>query len=305
MTAMTSLLSTKEVAALLGVNEKLVYTLINEKGLPAAKITGKWLFPRHLVEQWVEQMTINHPGQWDPLTGKNGQLVVAGSNDILFERTLALFMKQYPGMVAAFANLGSMGGLTALRNGLCHMATSHLVQEDEQEYNFAYVARELEREPAIINFVHREQGLILPAGNPEQIRAVADLAEKNVVVVNRAPGTGTRLMFDRELARASVTGSDLPGYDREVGRHLDVGLEILAGRAGAGPGIRVVAGLLGLDFLPVHWERFDIIVPKDIYFRKEVQDFLSILHSRRFAELAGSLEGYDAGMSGKIVYPEV
>ncbi len=115
-------LSTKEVADLIRVNEKMVYSLIAEKGLPATKVTGKWLFPRRLVEQWLENETINYPKVKDPLPPYHGLLIIAGSNDILLDRTLSLFNGLFPEHMVVFGNLGSMGGIQALRRNLCHMA---------------------------------------------------------------------------------------------------------------------------------------------------------------------------------------
>ena len=134
---MKNLLSTKEVASYLGVNEKMVYSLISEKGLPATKITGKWLFPAHLVEQWVERSTMNIPedtpkqtasGSVPPLSIQRPvvpeeTLIIAGSNDLLLEQTIRLFMEKNPEHLVAFANLGSLEGIRAVSRGACHIAT--------------------------------------------------------------------------------------------------------------------------------------------------------------------------------------
>ena len=301
---MHDLLSTKEVAQFLGVNEKMVYTLVAEKSLPATKITGKWLFPKHLVEQWVEANTINYPEPPRRLPPYEGLLIVAGSNDPLLDKTLSLFNRQYPDHVAVLGNLGSLGGLRALRRNLCHMATSHLIQEDESDYNFEYADRELERQPAVVNFCRREQGLIVARGNPRGIQAVADLAQAGLTLVNRPNTTGTRLLLDRELAKAGIAGESIEGYHHTVVRHLDVGLEVLAGRADVGPGIRAVAGMLGLDFVPLRWERYDLLITKDRFFDPGVQLFLGLLPEEAFRELAKLLEGYDVSSSGKMVYPK-
>lgn len=300
---MHDLLSTKEVAHFLGVNEKMVYTLVAEKSLPATKITGKWLFPKHLVEQWVEANTINYPEPPRRLPPYEGLLIVAGSNDPLLDKTLSHFNRQYPDHIAVLGNLGSLGGLRALRRNLCHMATSHLIQEDESDYNFEYADRELERQPAVVNFCRREQGLIVARDNPRGIQAVADLAQPGLTLVNRPNTTGTRLLLDRELAKAGIAGESIEGYHHTVVRHLDVGLEILAGRADVGPGIRAVAGMLGLGFVPLRWERYDLLITKDRFFDPGVQLFLGLLPEEAFRELAKLLEGYDVSSSGKMVYP--
>ncbi len=301
---MEKLLSTKEVARFLGINEKMVYTLITEKGLPATKITGKWLFPKELVEQWVESKTINYPQSLESAVKIPGLLLIAGSNDVLLDRALPLFRKLNPEQTVLFGNLGSLGGLKALRQGLCHMATSHLAQEDSQEYNFAFAASEHDQVPAVVNFCRREQGLLVAKGNPRGIGGVADLAAENLRIANRPLEASTRLLFDHEIKKAGLDCRQLAGYERELASHLEVGLEVLAGRADAGPAIRAAATLLDLDFIPLSWERFDLIIPKDGFFAKSVQQFLDMLHTTLFRNLAESLAGYDLSLSGKMIYPQ-
>jgi excisionase family DNA binding protein len=301
---MNNLLSTKEVAQLLDVNEKMVYTLVSEKGLPATKVTGKWLFPRHLVEQWIEAHTINYPENGIKLPPYNGLLIIAGSNDMLLDKAINLFNTSNSAHLAVFGNLGSMGGLKALRQNLCHMASSHLLQENENEYNFDFAVKELDRMPAVVNFCRREQGLLIGKKNPKKIKQVSDLARPEVRIANRPLGTGTRLLLDHEIKKAGINAEKIAGYTREFSRHLDVGLEILAGRADAAPAIRAVAGILDLEFLPLRWERYDLMIAKDRFFDEGIQRFLSLLHERQFHELAAGLQGYDLSLSGKMIFPQ-
>lgn len=298
-----NLLSTKEVAQLLDVNEKMVYGLIAEKGLPATKVTGKWLFPKHLVEQWIENSTQNFPSPASPLPPYHGLLIVAGSDDPLLERTLNVFNKTFPKHLAVYGNVGSFGGLKALRNNLCHMASSHLIQAEDGDFNFQFAEEELAAPPAVINFCFREQGLILARGNPLGISSVADLGSKEIRAVNRPLTTGTRLLFDQHLEKAGVAAETMVGYGNEVHRHLDVGLEILAGRADVGPGIRAVAGILELDFLPLGRERFDLLISRERFFDKGVQQFLGLLHDASFQRQAEALTGYDVSQAGRTIFP--
>jgi excisionase family DNA binding protein len=300
---MNHLLSTREVARFIGVNEKMVYTLVAEKGLPATKITGKWLFPQHLVEQWIEANTINYPEPRQDMPRYEGLLIVAGSNDPLLEKAINLFNQTYTEHIAVFGNLGSLGGLRALRRRVCHIATSHLLQASDEDYNFDFAARELDQAPAVVNFCRREQGLLVAGGNPHGLQSVADLGNKALTIVNRPNTTGTRLLLDRELQKAGLEGPTIQGYHTEVSRHLDVGLEIAAGRADAGPGIHAVAGMLGLDFIPLRWERYDLLITKERFFDPGVQYFISLLTEKAFRNLAQNLDGYDISMSGKMVFP--
>jgi len=286
-----TLLTTRELAQFLNINEKMVYTLISEKDLPATKATGKWLFPRHLVEQWLEAQTINFPKNPDPLPPYDGLLIIAGSNDILLDRTISLVNQHHPEQMVAFGNMGSLGGIQSLRRNHCHIASSHLIQKDGQEYNFGFARDELAQMPGIINFCRREQGLLIEKGNPRGIGCVADLNQAGIKIINRPLGTGTRLLLDEELAKAGIEGNGIDGYTREVSRHLDLGLEILSGRANAGPCIRAVAELLDLDFVPIKWESFDLLILKEHFFEKGVQQFLGFLSEPPSKRLGDDLAG--------------
>jgi molybdate-binding protein len=140
-------------------------------------------------------------------------------------------------------------------------------------------------------------------GNPKSITSVADLAKPGIKIVNRSLSTGTRLLLDRELKKAGISGEKIEGYSFEVSRHLDVGLEVLSGRADAGPGIRAVAGLLDMDFISLRWERFDLMISKERFFDEGIQRFLGLLHEKEFREMATRLEGYDVTLGGKMVFP--
>jgi len=301
---MKQLFTTKEVAQFLNINEKMVYSLVSEKGLPATKITGKWLFPKNLVEQWIETHTLNYPKTADSLSVSQAVLIIAGSNDLLLDKVISLYNTHFAGNIAVFGNLGSMGGLQALRQNLCHIASSHLLQENEEDYNFEFATRELEHMPAIVNFCRREQGIVVSKGNPKKIKTVSDLAQPGICIVNRPLGTGTRLLLDQELKKSGLRGDKISGYDNEVHRHLDVGLEILAERADAGLGIHAVAGLLNLDFVPLRWERYDLMIFKDRFFAAHVQNFLGLLHEEQFFKIAVSLQGYDVQLSGRVLFPK-
>ena len=299
---MNKMLSTRDVAQYLGVNEKMVYALIAEKGLPASKITGKWIFPQHLVDQWIEANTANFPKVPSRLPPYEGLLIIAGSNDPLLERAIGLFNELYPQNLAVFGNLGSMGGIRALKQNFCHIATSHLLQENDSDYNFEFAGQLLDTMPVVVNFCRRNQGLIIAKGNPHGIAATADLGRPGLRIVNRKLSTGTRQLFDRELKGAGLDGPHLTGYSDEVQRHMDVGLAILAGKADAGPGIQPVAELLGLDFISWRWERYDLLIPKERFFNQAMQRFLGLLNEKEFHRLAQLHAGYDTSISGKMVF---
>jgi len=301
---MLKLLSTKQTAKFLGVNEKMVYTLVSDKGLPATKVTGKWLFPQHLVEQWIEMNTSNYPDPSGKLPEDSELLIITGSNDPLLEQTITLFNKLHSNYLAVFGSLGSMGGVKALMQNRCHMASSHLLEENQEEYNFGFLSKNPGKQPALINFSRREQGILVKKGNPKGIHCYADMAKPGVIIVNRPLGTGTRHLLDSELKKEGISRAKIKGYQNIVAKHMDVGLEILTGKADAGAGIRPIATMLGLDFIPIRWERFDLLITKENFFNQAVQLFKELLSDVAFGKLAQELGGYDLSQSGKMVFPQ-
>ena len=299
---MSELLSTKEVAKFLNVNEKMIYSLISEKGLPASKVTGKWLFPIDLVRQWIEVGTENSP-QLAKLPPYHGLVLIAGSNDLLLDKIISTFNLKHEKHMAMFGMTGSMGGLKALKQNLCHIAASHLVADNE-EYNFPFLKNEMNQMPAVMNFCLREQGIMVQKKNPKNILSVKDLGRQGIRIVNRQLGTGTRQLFDKELKKSGIRGETIDGYENNLTKHMDVGLQILTKKADAGPGIRPVASILGLDFIPICWERFDLLINKDRFFDKGIQLFLSLLKGKVIQATAEEFGGYDLSYTGKMIYPE-
>jgi putative molybdopterin biosynthesis protein len=299
---MGEMLSTKEVAKFLNVNEKMVYSLISEKGLPASKVTGKWLFPISLVKQWIETGTQNYP-QLAKLPPYHGLVLIAGSNDLLLDKVISTFNIKHDEHMAMFGIAGSMGGLKALKKNLCHIAASHLLADNE-EYNFPFLKDELNQIPAVVNLCLREQGILVQKGNPKNIKSVKDLGKSGITIINRQPGTGTRQLFDKELEKAGIKGKSIQGYENTLTRHMDIGLEILTKKADAGPGIKPVATVLGLEFIPICKERFDLLITKERFFDQGIQLFLSLLKGKVIKTTAQEYGGYDLSMCGKMLYPE-
>ena len=299
---MSSLMSTKDAAQYLGINEKKIYSLITEQGLPATKITGKWLFQRHLLDRWLEQNTENYPSvESTPDIYKN-LLIITGSNDLLLDQLLEIFIKKHRLPLPVFSNLGSMGGIGALKENLCHLCSAHLLEPEGEEYNFAYVEKEFGDSVVVVNFCKRLQAVLVAPGNPHGVSGLSDLGSGRLHIANRKQGTGTRLLLDQELERQGRSGEQIPGYETAFGRHLDVGLEVLAGRADAGLAIAAVGEMLGLDHVPILWERYDFIVRKELFFSRGIQMLMALLHDQAFLSVSEKFAGYDLSTSGQVVF---
>ena len=198
----TPFLDTQGIAAYLGVNEKQIYTLIHERGLPATKITGKWLFPVPLVDRWIEASVINMPEQLPFLQDARELLLIAGSDDPLFLKVIGLFRRQYPEVLILESRTGSSDGLLAMGKGLVHLACVHLM-DSEGEYSPSYIAGKA-GEAAVVAFTERNQGLLLARGNSAGIITLIDATDKGFRWAVRDVGTGTRALLERELDLAGI-----------------------------------------------------------------------------------------------------
>ena len=299
MTTEERFMDTQQVASYLGVHEKQVYTLIHDRGLPATKITGKWLFPRHLVDRWLESNVINMP-ETQPFPGTTRDLLlIAGSDDPLLVKLTALFRERSPDILVLQSRAGSRDGLMALKKGLVHIACVHLI-DPQGGYATDHIRQFLGEDIAVITFAERTQGILLGPGNPIAIKDMSDAFKRGNRWAMREIGTGTRALMDMEMDRLGIDPEPIFAENIPVQSHLDAALAIHAGRADAGIGIEAAAHLAGCDFLPIRQERFDLIVGKENFFLPQVKDLLALLRDVEFEKIAASLKGYDLGESGKI-----
>ncbi len=293
-------MNTSELSRYLGINEKKIYALIIEKGLPATKVTGKWLFVDKLIDIWIENSMENHPLT---LNWPKGILMIAGSNDPLLDLTVNEAAKAETRFFSFFCNTGSLGGLSMLKNGKAHISVAHLLDSKEEEYNLPFIDSCLPGfSMMVINFAYRQQGLIIKADNPLKIKGPEDLHRQEIKFINRQPGSGTRMLLDGYLKKSGIATSGIRGYRTEVSTHFEVGFNILRGIADVGPGIKAVADMLGLGFIPLREECFDLLIPKHYFFFQEIQLLLQILNSPQFKRGASRFGGYDTRDSGKITY---
>jgi putative molybdopterin biosynthesis protein len=297
------MLTTKEVAEYLSINEKQVYRLIKEKKIPATRITGKWLFPKGLIEEWIMKSareSVSIPGKQG---SRDNQVVIAGSNDLALELLTKNTTIQHPRYTYSISNVGSLAGLIALQNGNCHIAASHLLDPETGEYNSSFIKKHFPGlKISAVNLAHREQGLIVKKGNPLEIKTLKNLASKKVTYINRQEGAGTRVLLDYGLKEHGIDSEDIPGYARIAYTHMEVALEIFSGSADAGLGIFAVARQLDLDFIPLATERFDLIIPSESYTTRAVKALRGVLGSDEFKTNMAQLGGYDTKETGKIVY---
>ncbi len=198
--------------------------------------------------------------------------------------------------------MGSSAAIEALKRGEVHLAGVHVVDAKSGVPNLPYLRRHFqEADVAVVTFASWEEGLIVGAGNPKSIRGVADVVRRNVRLVNRESGAGVRFLLDQRLSALGIRRSDVRGYDRTASSHFEVARLISEGRADVGVGIRSVARLFGLDFIPLQEARFDLVVPKTyLAAHPSIEDFLDTIVSRPFRTELETLGGYNTSETGTI-----
>lgn len=234
-------------------------------------------------------------------------LVVVGSHDNTLDLIADEIRATHPGIGISSSHVGSMGGLSALKRGVCHLAGSHLLDPADGTYNTSYIRRFLAGIPVFqVHLVNRDQGLIVARGNPKGIEGIEDLARDNLRFINRQPGSGTRVLFDYRMEQLGLCAPDIPGYQTEETTHMAVAVAVASGGADAGLGIYAAAKALDLDFVPVVTEQYDLIIPCAYMETEKVRVFLETIRSERFKERVRMLGGYHTERTGQVLgrFPE-
>ncbi len=288
------MMTTREVAEYLRIKERKVYDLVRQRRIPCSRVTGKWLFPKPLVDLWVTEGVEYQPrGRLAPPPP-----VVAGSHDPLLDWAIG-----ESGCGLALLAGGSLDGLKRLARGEAAVAGIHLVDPESGAYNLAAVRQALpEPDTVMVEWAWRQQGLVLGAGNPRRVGGVADLLDKRVAVIRRQDGSGSELLLRQLLAEAGVDPAALEVVPRVARSESELALAIADGKAEAGLGIAAVARRYRLDFVPLARERYDLVLRRREYFEPPVQQLLGFARTPEFAARAAEMGGYDIGGLGTVVY---
>lgn len=230
-------------------------------------------------------------------------VVAIGSHDLALDLLGSFLARECPGVNLSSTHVGSMGGIMAMRRGEAHIAGVHLLDEETGEYNAPYVKRYLDaKDYCLVNLVHREQGLIVASGNPKNIQDIADVVRSDVSFVNRQRGAGTRILLDLELKKLGIEANRISGYEHEEYTHMGVAASVANNVADVGLGIRSAARALGLDFVPLAWERYDLLMTREFLRSSSMDRLFSIMSSEEFKKAVLSLGGYDVSRSGEVMW---
>jgi excisionase family DNA binding protein len=290
------LLNTAEAADYLRLKERKLYELVAEGAIPCTKVTGRWLFPKAELDQWLAS-SLSRP---NGMSAVEPLPIVGGSHDPLLEWAL-----RESGSGLATLPEGSEAGLARFAEGGVVAAAIHLhaLDENESDANVEAVKSRGElRDAILLGFLRREQGLIVAGGNPKKIRSVADIAQSGARMATRPAGAGAQLLLLALLHRAGIGLKEIAAVDPPCPTGPDIAQAIRAGRADCGIATRSVANAAGLDFVSLAWERFDLVTHPRHYFRPPLQELFALLRTPGFASRAQELGGYDVSEAGRVRY---
>jgi len=258
---------------------------------PSVKQDGVLVIPMEIIE-YKPFDTVNVVLKRDTSELENTLLCV-GSHDIVLDLIDATMREKFPGYRMVSASVGSLGGIFSLMRGGSHIGGVHLLDTETGEYNVSYVNRYLpEDEVMLIDFLYRLQGIMVQKGNPKGIKGIGDLVRDDVRFVNRQKGSGTRVLLDYKLSSMGISPSEIRGYDDEEFTHIGVAIRVASGRADAGLGILSAANALGLDFIPVGEEKYDLLTLRRFVELPQMKVLFDVIDSGEFKQKVNSLGGY-------------
>ncbi|HWJ02482.1 MAG TPA: substrate-binding domain-containing protein [Verrucomicrobiae bacterium] len=295
-------LTAEEAARILKVSKYTLYELIKRGEIPAQKIGRQLRIDPAALEQSLTGLSPKSLSETTVNEFRPNSLRFLGSHDPVLE-LLADFLKHSASPVElqpVFS--GSMAGLIALFQGRADLAGVHLWDDKTEQYNKPFVEYVLPGEKVYLtNLMQRIQGWIVPRGNPMQLKDWSDLARNDLRFVNRQKGSGTRLRIDSWLRNAQVSPGSIQGYELEEETHSGVACRVANGQANAGIGVQAAALRMGLDFIPLFSEKYDLVCLEKTYLSPAYQQLISVLNSPAFKEAVQSTPGYDTSLTGQLI----
>lgn len=288
---MADYMTTKEVAAYLRINEKKIYALVAEGQLPASRISGKWLFPKHIIDQWVDQNTRY------PTLGLMGAilddvLIIQGSDDWLFSRTAGRY-QAISSVPVVSAKVGSLAGLAAVTSGKAHLAGCHIGNDEIEKLTGGGQGCYL------VNLFSREQGIIFDGTKNPRLTTLTEVAEQGLRFASRQELSGTHRLTLSLLAAAGLDYHAL----KTVGpytSHLDLGVAISNGEADAGIGTKLASVQTSLDFATLNTEPFKLVIPVSFASQPQVVRFLEFILAELKSAAQQEVEGYSFENLGRM-----
>jgi putative molybdopterin biosynthesis protein len=237
-----------------------------------------------------------------PLSSIQNTIVVVGSHDNTLDILADMIRAHYPGLTLSSSHVGSMGGLMAIKRGVCHAAGSHLLNTEDGTYNLPDIRKYLPDIPVKrVQLVFRDQGFMVARGNPKGIQGIEDIIRKDIQFINRQSGSGTRILLDYRLKQLDLNPKDINGYGTDEFTHMAVAAAVLSGAADMGLGIFAAARALNLDFIPVVTEQYDLVIPERFFETENILCLLATIRSPEFKDRVAALGGYHTERTGEVL----
>ncbi len=304
----------KQVASTIGMEEYIRVSVGNVQGKMVASPMNRGaglissLTKAHGIFSIEQSSAGLNAGVTVPVTmlqnfQSNNTILSVGSHDLALELLGVFLKRKIEDVSLACTNVGSMGGIMAIRNNETHMAGIHLLDDKTGVYNTSYVEKFLPNTTCqLVHFAMRQQGLMVMPGNVKKITGLGDLVRTDICFINRQRGSGTRMLLDYELRKSGMNEQQINGYEKEVGTHMAVAASVAAGTVDTGLGVQAAALALGLDFIPVAQEQYDLLLNFTADDQR-LQAILDILQTAEFRQEVEALGGYDLRDAGKILKP--
>ena len=237
-----------------------------------------------------------------PVSSIKNTIVIVGSHDNSLDILADQLKARHSHICLSSSHVGSVGGLMAIKKGVCHLAGSHLLDTSDGSYNKSYIKRYLPDIPVkLVNLVMRDQGLIVLPKNPKNIKGIEDLAREDITFINRQGGSGTRILLDYRLKQLGMDPLNIKGYGVDEFTHMSVAAAVLSGRADVGLGIYAAAKALGLDFIPVVTEQYDLVIPEAYFEAENIRLLLDTIKIPQFKTQVEALGGYSTAKTGEMM----
>jgi putative molybdopterin biosynthesis protein len=297
----------EEVSQLLKVSKLTLYDLVKKGELPVFRVGRQMRIDAKDLDIYIDHRK-THPNPAPPAQATNLQskqtkdrIVISGQDLVL--DILGKHIEKQTHFKPLRSFTGSLNSLISMYNGECDIVSLHLFDGDTGEYNLPYIKKILVGYPfVLINLLLRKAGFYVKKGNPLNLTSWSDLCRENVTIINREKGSGARILLDEQLRINGIPSRTIRGYENEETNHLSVASAVATGVADVGLGIEKAAKIVGVDFVPLITEQYDIVMIKTQESELLISTVREILSSQQFLSELKSLGDYDISLTGKIIY---
>ena len=295
----------EEVSQLLKVSKLTLYDMVKKGDIPVFRVGRQMRIDSRDLDVYINNHKTKQTSNLSVTVPKgetDAKTIVISGQDMVLD-ILSKYMEKHSSYQALRSYTGSLNSLISMYNGKGDIVSLHMFDGDTGDYNVPYLKKILVGRPLILlNLLSRKAGFYVQKGNPLSLTAWTDLQRKNIKIVNREKGSGARILLDEQLSINNILSSEVNGYDKEESNHYSVATAVANGMADVGVGIEKAAKMVGIDFVPLISESYDLVMLKTSENEPLIQTVKDILNSAHFRDEIQLLRDYDISRTGDIVY---